>query len=78
MTNTIEVVVRLTISEDDFEVNRLEERVRAARDQGGRELLVRALAVPRCGTGAVRQRQVERRLDTTPPSGGTWCFAAGA
>lgn len=69
MPHTIEVVVRLTISEEDFDVNRLEERVRAARDEAGRELLVRALEVLEeealaAHPGAVRQRQVERRLDT--------------
>lgn len=70
MTDTIEVVVRLTISEEDFDVNRLEERVRAARDEAGRQLFVRALqrleeealaAHPQ----VARQRRVERRLDTT-------------
>lgn len=70
MPQTIEVVVQLTISEDDFDVNRLEGRVRAARDQAGRELLVRGLTAldemamenhPK----AVRQRRVERHLDTT-------------
>jgi len=63
-------VVRLTISEEDFDVNRLEKRVRAARDEAGKELLVKALerldeealaAHPK----AVRQRRVERHLDTT-------------
>jgi len=70
LTDTIEVVVRLTISEEDFDVNRLEKRVRAARDEAGKELLVKALerldeealaAHPK----AVRQRRVERHLDTT-------------
>jgi hypothetical protein len=70
LPQTIEVVVRLTISEEDFDVNRLEKRVRAARDEAGRELLVkgfkaldeRALAAhPK----AARQRRVERHLDTT-------------
>ena len=70
MPQTIEVVVRLTISEEDFDVNRLEKRVRAARDEAGKELLVKALerldeealaAHPK----AVRQRRVERHLDTT-------------
>lgn len=70
MPQTIEVVVRLTISEEDFDVNRLEERVKQARDEAGRELLVQALQAldaralenhPR----AVRQRRVQRCLDTT-------------
>ena len=70
MPQTLEVVVRLTISEEDFDVNRLEKRVRAARDEAGKELLVKALerldeealaAHPK----AVRQRRVERHLDTT-------------
>jgi hypothetical protein len=70
LPHTIEVVVRLTISEEDFEVNRLEERVRAARDEAGRELLVKAWAAVEeealaSHPGAVRQRQVERHLDTT-------------
>jgi len=33
----------MTISEEDFDGNRLEERVKRARDEAGRELLVRAL-----------------------------------
>jgi hypothetical protein len=70
LPQTLEVVVRLTISEEDFDVNRLEKRVRAARDEAGKELLVKALerldeealaAHPK----AVRQRRVERHLDTT-------------
>ena len=70
MPQTIEVVVRMTISEEDFDVNRLESRVRAARDQAGRELLVRALeALDERGLenhpGVARQRRVERSLDTT-------------
>lgn len=69
MTDTIEVVVRLTISEEDFDVNRLEGRVKQARDQAGRALMVQALAVLDARAlenhpGAVRQRRVERRLDT--------------
>ena len=70
MTDTIEVVVRLTISEEDFDVNRLEGRVKQARDEAGRELLVKALEALEERTlenhpGAVRQRRVERHLDTT-------------
>jgi hypothetical protein len=70
LPQTIEVVVRLTISEEDFDVNRLEARVRAAREEAGRELLVRALGTLDEMTlknhpQAVRQRRVERRLDTT-------------
>ncbi len=38
MPQTLEVVVRMTISDEDFDVNRLERRVRKARDQAGREL----------------------------------------
>jgi len=70
LTDTIEVVVRLTISEEDFDVNRLEEGVRAARDEAGRELLVKVLealeerALENHPEG-VRQRRVERRLDTS-------------
>ena len=70
MPQTIEVVVRLTISEEDWDVNRLEGRVRAGRDEAGRELLVKALqalderAVEE-HAGAVRQRREERHLDTT-------------
>lgn len=61
MPQTIEVVVRLTISEEDFDVNRLEERVKQARDEAGRELLVKALEVLEeealaAHAGAVRQR----------------------
>jgi len=44
LTDTIEVVVRLTISEEDFDVNRLEKRVQAVRDEAGRQFFVRALA----------------------------------
>ena len=70
MPQTIEVVVRVTISEEDFDVNRLESRVRAARDQAGRELLVRALDALDAQAlenhpGLARQRRVERHLDTT-------------
>ena len=70
MTDTIEVTVRLTISEEDWDVNRLEARVRAARDEAGRQLFVRALArleeeALAAHAGAVRQRRVERQLDTT-------------
>jgi hypothetical protein len=62
-------VVRLTVSEDDFDVNRLEQRVEQARDQAGRELLGRALEVLDGRAlanhpGVARQRRVERRLDT--------------
>jgi hypothetical protein len=70
LPQTIEVVVRLTISEEDFDVNRLEARVRAARDEAGREMLVRGLeALDELGLEnhpeAVRQRRVQRCLDTT-------------
>ena len=70
MPQTIEVVVRMTISDEDFDVNRLERRVREARDQAGRELLVQALesleeVALENHTGSKRQRQVERCLDTT-------------
>lgn len=70
MTATIEVVVRLTISEEDFDVNRLEERVRAARNEAGRELFTRALQALEeeavsAHPGVVRPRRVERHLDTT-------------
>ncbi len=70
MPQTIEVVVRLTIDDEDFDVNRLEERVRAARDEAGRELMVRALEALderalENHPGLARQRRVERRLDTT-------------
>lgn len=69
MPQTIEVVVRLTISEEDFAVNRLERRVEQARDEAGRELWVRALEVLdemalENHPGVVRQRRVERHLDT--------------
>jgi Uncharacterised protein family (UPF0236) len=70
LPRTIEVVVRLTISDEDYDVNRLERRVRAARDEAGRRLLVQALealdveAVEN-HAGATRQRWVERHLDTT-------------
>jgi len=69
LPQTIEVVVRLTLTEEDLEVNRLEERVRAARDAAGRTLRVRALEVLdelALGNhpGAGRQRRVERGLDT--------------
>jgi Uncharacterised protein family (UPF0236) len=70
LPQTIEVVVRVTISEEDFDVNRLESRMRAAREQAGRELLVRALeALDEVAVenhpGLARQRRVERHLDTT-------------
>jgi len=70
LTDTIEVVVRLTISEEDCDVNRLEKRVRAARDEAGRQLFVRALArleeeALAAHPKATRQRRVERHLDTT-------------
>jgi len=70
LTDTIEVVVRLTISEEDCDVNRLEKRVRAARDEAGRQLFVRALArleeeALAAHPKAARQRRVERHLDTT-------------
>lgn len=70
MPRTIEVVVKLTISDDDFDVNRLERRVREARDEAGRELLVKVLQTLdeqalEDHPGAARQRRVERRLDTT-------------
>jgi hypothetical protein len=60
----------VTISDADFDVNRLERRVREARDQAGRELLVRALesldeVALDNHAGIVRQRRVERHLDTT-------------
>jgi len=60
----------MTISDADFDVNRLERRVREARDQAGRELLVRALeSLDEVGldnhAGIARQRRVERHLDTT-------------
>lgn len=69
MPHTIEVVVRLTLSEEDFDVNRLERRVEEARDEAGRELLVRALdRLDAMGLenhpGVRRQRRVERHLDT--------------
>jgi hypothetical protein len=70
LPQTIEVVVRLTISDEDFDVNRLEQRVREARHEAGRELLVRALevldeAALENHPGVARQRRVERHLDTT-------------
>jgi hypothetical protein len=60
----------MTISEEDLDVNRLEERVKQARDEAGRELLVKVLeardeAALAAHPGAVRQRRVERHLDTT-------------
>lgn len=63
-------MVRLTIDDEDFDVNRLEGRVRAARDEAGRELMVRALEVLDQAAlenhpGVARQRRVERHLDTT-------------
>jgi len=62
LTDTLAVVVRLTISEEDFDVNRLEERVRAARNEAGRELFTRALAALEeeavtAQPGAVRPRR---------------------
>jgi hypothetical protein len=70
LTDTVEVTVRLTISEEDFDVNRLERRVREARDQAGRALLVKALEALEERAlenhpGVARQRRVERHLDTT-------------
>ncbi len=70
MPQTIEVVVRLTISEEDFDVNRLEARAKQAREEAGRELLVKALEALderalENHPGAMRQRRVERHLDTT-------------
>lgn len=70
MTHTLEVVVRLTLSEEDGDVNRLEERVRAAREEAGRALFVQALArleeeALASHPGAVRQRRVARHMDTT-------------
>jgi hypothetical protein len=70
LPQTIEVVVRLTISEEDFDVNRLEKRVRAARDEAGRELLLKGFealeeAALAAHPKAARQRRVERHLDTT-------------
>jgi hypothetical protein len=70
LPQTIEVVVRVTISEEDFDVNRLESRMRAARDQAGRELLARSLEALdeealKNHPGLARQRRVERHLDTT-------------
>jgi hypothetical protein len=70
LPQTIEVVVRLTISEGDFDVKRLEARVKPAREEVGRELLVRALeTLDEAGLAAhpqaARQRRVERHLDTT-------------
>ena len=62
MTDTIEGVVRLTLSEEDFDVNRWEGRVKQARDEAGRELLVQALEKH---PGAVRPRRGERHGDTT-------------
>ena len=70
MPHTIEVVVSMTVSEEGYDVNRLEARVRVVRDQTGRELFVRALErldqmAREAHPGAVRQRRVERRLDIT-------------
>jgi len=70
LPHTIEVVVSMTVSEEDFDVNRLEEGVRQVRDRAGRELFVRALAALdemalASHPGAARQRRVERHLDTT-------------
>jgi hypothetical protein len=45
LPQTSEVVVRLTISEEDFDVTRLEEGMKQRWDEAGRELLVRVLAV---------------------------------
>ena len=47
MTDTIEGVVRLTLSEEDFDVNRWEGRVKQARDEAGRELAT-LMAVSHC------------------------------
>ena len=73
LPRAIELVVRLTISDEDFDVNRLERRerrVREAGDQAGRELLVRALealdeAALENHAGVARQRRVEGHLDAT-------------
>ena len=70
MADPLEVVVRLTISEEDFDVDRLAERVRTARKEAGRELFRRALEAlaeeaVTAPPGAVRQRRVERHFDTT-------------
>ena len=70
MPQTIEVVVRLTISEEDWDVNRLEGRVRAGRDEAGRQLFAQALEALdtlalAAHPGSGRQRRIERHLDTT-------------
>ena len=65
MADPLEVVVRLTISEEDFDVDRLAERVRTARKEAGRELFRRAEEAVTAPPGAVRQRRVERHFDTT-------------
>ena len=70
MPQTIEVVVRMTLSEEDFDVSRLEERVQQVRDEAGRELLVKVFKVRdeaalAAHPGAVRQRRVARHVDTT-------------
>ena len=69
MAQTIEVVVRLTVSEDDSDVHRLEGRVEQAHDEAGRGLLVRALEVLdemalENPLGVVRQRRGEPHQDT--------------
>lgn len=66
MPPTIDVVVK-TLSDEDFNVNGLEWRVREARDQAGQELMVKALEsmderVLADHPGAARQRRVERHL----------------
>ena len=70
MAHTLEVVLRLTVSEEDFAVNRVEKRVKQARDEAGRQLFVQVLEALdaealAAQAGAVRQRRVERGLDTT-------------
>jgi hypothetical protein len=61
LAQTIEVVVRLTVSEEDFDANRLEERGQPGRDEAG-------LAAP---PGAVRQRA----LGHHPGAGGVPALA---
>ena len=70
MAHTLEVVLRLTVSEEDFDVNRVEKRVKQARDEAGRQLFVQVLEALdaealAAHAGAVRQRRVARGLDTT-------------
>jgi hypothetical protein len=60
----------MTVSEEDYDVNRLEARVRVVWDETGRELFERALErldemAREAHPGAVRQQRVDRRLDTT-------------